>query len=88
MIHKKQRKILKKILGSHYTDKVLHILKEKSVTTRKGTAYGSSMIRNVFNGINENKAIESAILELFTQKLEKSEKMEVLKNELLAMADS
>jgi len=88
MIHKKQRIILKKALGYHYTQGVLKILKQRSITNRKGTAYGSSMIRNVFNGINENKAIENAILELFTQQLEKSEKMEALKNELLGMADS
>ena len=43
------------------------------------------MIRNVFNGLNENKDIESAIWELFISKLEKHQKTEALKEELLAM---
>lgn len=64
MILKEQRSKLKKILGYHYTAGVLKILKEKNITNRRGTAYGTSMIRNVFTGLNENKAIEDAIMEL------------------------
>ncbi|WP_430409316.1 hypothetical protein [Kordia sp.] len=85
MIHKEQRKKLKEVLGYRYTENVLKILKEKKVTNNKGTLYGTSMIRNVFNGINENKRIENAILELYTRNLAKDEKRESLKNELLGL---
>lgn len=85
MIHKAQRKKLKEVLGYHYTAKVLKILKEKNIVNNRGTPYGTSMIRNVFNGINENKRIENAILELYTQHIETDEKREALKNELLGL---
>ncbi len=85
MIHEEQYKKLKKVLGYHYTDRVLKILKENKVTNRKGKPYGTSMIRNVFNGLNENKKIENAILELFAQTIEKNERQEALKNELLEL---
>jgi len=88
MIHKAQRKKLKEVLGHQYTEKVLKILKEHKVTNRRGTAYGKSMIRNVFNGLNENIAIENAILELYTRSIEKTEKTESLKNQLLGISDS
>ncbi|WP_046759234.1 hypothetical protein [Kordia jejudonensis] len=88
MIHQEQRQKIKKVLGYHYTDKVLKILKEQDVTNRSGKPYGTSMIRNVFNGLNENVKIENAILELFAQTLEKNEKREALKNELLNMEDT
>ncbi|WP_420571902.1 hypothetical protein [Kordia sp.] len=65
MIRKEQRKKLKEVLGYHYTEGVLKILKEKKITSRNGKPYGSSMIRNVFNGLNENEEIENAIIELF-----------------------
>jgi hypothetical protein len=67
MIHKEQRRKLKEILGYHYTDGVLKILKENKITSRNGKPYGSSMIRNVFNGLNENEDIENAIIALFIQ---------------------
>ncbi len=85
MIHKEQSKKLKEVLGYHYTAGVLKILKQNNVTTNRGKPYGTSMIRNVFNGLNENKRIENAILELYTQNLEKDERREELKNELLGL---
>jgi len=88
MIHKEQRGKLKEVLGYHYAEGVLKILKQRSITNRKGTAYGSSMIRNVFNGINQNKEIENAILELFTIGQEEHEKSEALKNQLLGISGS
>ncbi|WP_430408583.1 hypothetical protein [Kordia sp.] len=88
MITKKQGKKLKEVLGYHYTAGVLKILKQKKITSNRGKPYGTSMIRNVFNGLNENVKIENAILELFTQTIEKSEKREALKNELLDMDDT
>lgn len=74
MIHKEQRTKLKKVLRYHYTAGVLKILKQRGITNRKGTAYGSSMIRNVFTGLNENKEIEDAIMELCVQTQEETKK--------------
>jgi hypothetical protein len=85
MIHKEQRKKLKEVLGYHYTEGVLKILKEEGITNRKGTTYGSSMIRNVFNGMNESKPIENAILELFTRTQEENKKAETVKNKMLGL---
>ncbi|QHI38273.1 hypothetical protein IMCC3317_36630 [Kordia antarctica] len=65
MIRKEQRRKLKEVLGYHYTEGVLKILKEKKITSRNNKPYGSSMIRNVFNGLNENEDIENAIIALF-----------------------
>lgn len=83
MIHEEQRKKLKEVLGYHYTDRVLKILKQNKITSNRGKPYGTSMIRNVFNGLNENIHIENAILELYIKNLEKDERREALKNELL-----
>ncbi|WP_420573043.1 hypothetical protein [Kordia sp.] len=85
MISKKERKKLQEVFGYHYSDKVLKILKENNVTNRNGTPYGKSMIRNVYNGLNENKDIENAIWELFLLSSEKNQKREALINELLEL---
>ncbi|QHI38676.1 hypothetical protein IMCC3317_40700 [Kordia antarctica] len=86
MIHKEQRKELKKILGYHYTAGVLKILKEKKITNRKGKAYGSSMIRNVFTGLNQNEAIEEAIMELCILTQEKTKKKVETRNQILGIS--
>lgn len=85
MIRKEQRKKLKEILGYHYTEGVLKILKEKKVTSRNGKAYGSSMIRNVFNGLNENEEIENAIIELFVRTQEELKKTMEERNRILGI---
>jgi hypothetical protein len=88
MIHKEQRKKLKEVLGYHYTKDVLRILKAKNITTRRGTVYGASMIRNVFTGLNENKDIEDAIMELFIQTQEDTKKTFDRRNQILGLAGS
>ncbi len=88
MIHKEQRKKLKEVLGYHYTKGVLKILNEHKVTNRNGTAYGTSMIRNVFNGLNENKAIEDAIMELCVRTLTESKKTFEERNQILGLSGS
>lgn len=87
MITEKQRKELKKVLGYHYTNDVLKILKKRGITNKKGTAYGRSMIRNVYNGLNENKEIENAIMELFITKQEEKEKELKARNKILGISD-
>jgi hypothetical protein len=85
MINKEQRIELRKILGYHYAHDVLKILKRDGVTSRKGTPYGTSMIRNVYNGLNENKKIENAIMKLCMQRQEEKEKEIQRKNTILGI---
>lgn len=85
MIHKEQRRKLKEVLGYHYTEGVLKILKEKKVTSRSGKPYGSSMIRNVFNGLNENEDIENAIIILFIRTQEEEKKKVEARNKILGI---
>lgn len=85
MIHKEQRRKIKEILGYHYTVGVLKILKEKRITSRTGKPYGSSMIRNVFNGLNENEDIENAIIELFIRKQEEERETLEARNKILGI---
>ncbi len=85
MIHKEQRRKLKEILGYHYTEGVLKILKEKKITSRSGKPYGSSMIRNVFNGLNENEDIENAIIALFIRTQEEEKEIVEARNKILGI---
>lgn len=85
MIHKEQRRKLKEILGYHYTDGVLKILKENKITSRNGKPYGSSMIRNVFNGLNENEDIENAIIALFIRTQEEQKETQEIRNRILGI---
>ncbi|EDP98165.1 hypothetical protein U8527_19355 [Kordia algicida OT-1] len=85
MIRKEQRKKLKEVLGYHYTEGVLKILKEKKITSRNGKPYGSSMIRNVFNGLNENEDIENAIIELFVRTQEDIKETTEARNRILGI---
>ncbi|MFK7749835.1 MAG: hypothetical protein AB8B65_15680 [Kordia sp.] len=85
MIRKKQREKLKEVLGYHYTNGVLKILKENKITSRNGKPYGSSMIRNVFNGLNENERIENAIIELFVRTQEDIKEREEARNRILGI---
>ncbi|QHI37096.1 hypothetical protein IMCC3317_24740 [Kordia antarctica] len=85
MILKEQRTKLKKVLGYHYTESVLKILKQKKITNRKGTAYGTSMIRNVFNGLNENEEIENAIMELCMRTQEETKHTVKKRNQILGI---
>lgn len=45
------------------------------------------MIRNVYNGLNENKEIENAIMELFITKQEEKEKQLKTRNRILGISD-
>lgn len=85
MIGKKQREKIKEVLGYHYTGGVLKILKENKITSRNERPYGSSMIRNVFNGLNENEDIENAIIELFVRTQEDIKQTEDARNRILGI---
>lgn len=85
MIQKEQRRKIKEVLGYHYTDGVLKILKENKINSRNGKPYGSSMIRNVFNGLNENEDIENAIIELFIRTQDNRKEQIAERNRILGI---
>ncbi len=86
MISKEQREKIKKMVGREYAFQVAEILKEYGVKSRNGTAYSLSMIRNVYNGINENMAIESAIFELYMRKKKVKNEIEHARNKILGIS--
>ena len=75
MIKTAERKKMKKVFKKGYSKEVQEKLNEKNVVTQKGTPYGFSFINHVFNGRNENIAIEATILELYTEKVEAAKKL-------------
>ena len=56
------------------------------ITSRNGKPYGSSMIRNVFNGLNENEDIENAIIALFIQTQEDIKETVEERNRILGIS--
>ncbi|MDI6033039.1 hypothetical protein QLS91_08125 [Flavobacterium sp. LB2P84] len=75
MISTAERKKMKKVFKKGYSKEVQEKLNEKEVFTKKGISYGFSFINHVFNGRYENIAIEAAILELYTEKVEAAKKL-------------
>lgn len=63
MIHSKEKSAFKKILGAHYTAKVIAVLEEKNIKNALGETHSADQIRNVFNGLEEHQILEEAILE-------------------------
>ena len=61
MITELERKQLKTLFQSHYTDDVLKILSERKVSNRNGKPHNAKYIRMVFQGVRQNSDIESAI---------------------------
>jgi hypothetical protein len=49
----------------NYSPEVKKILMEDGITNRNGNFFSSQSIRNVFNGIRENKAIEIALFKCY-----------------------
>jgi hypothetical protein len=65
MITKENKLALKKMLGNKYTPKVLEILNENKIFSKKGVPFSSGYIRHVLNGKNENFQIEEVLFEVF-----------------------
>jgi hypothetical protein len=85
MIKKEERVVLKEQLGSNYVKKVREILQQNQIYRRNGLPYSSSMIRRVFNGYCEHKAIEDAILKAYLKSKQESELYVVRKRKILGL---
>jgi ABC-type antimicrobial peptide transport system permease subunit len=72
MIKPAEKKKMKKVFKGGYSKEVQEKLNEKGIVTKKGTPYGISYITHIFNGINENLAIEETIVELYAEKVKQS----------------
>lgn len=83
MILKRQKARIIKIIGKHYSAPILEFLKKKNITTKRGTPYTSSYIRMVICGIEENRVIENAVLELCKQEIDKKRALELSKEKIL-----
>ena len=87
-ITKEQRKILKAVIGNSYVKEVIKILTDNGTVNRLGKPYGASMVRNVFNGRNNNYVIQEAILEVYTKaKIKKEEQEKKFNNMLGTLSD-
>ena len=83
MITKKERNALKKILGNHYTTKVVAVLFAFGIIDKSGETHSPDFIRQVFNGIREHKQIEEAIIEAALIEKEKTNALKRKKAKLL-----
>ena len=84
MITAKFRIKFKESLGEtfNYTPGVKKILAELDSTNRDGNPWSSQSIRNVFNGQRSNRAIETAIVELYKREIQIKCKLESLRSSL------
>jgi len=90
MITSEHRKKITQTLGTNlrYTTKVSKILLQKeTLNEHTQKPYSAATIRNVFNGLHENRGIELAIMEWFN--LEKAHKDELkdLMNETFSSSE-
>lgn len=78
-----QRKKLLKVFKTGYSKEVQALLEEQNIVSKSGNAYGESFIRHVFNGRNNNEAIENAIFELYQKKIYSINKKNTLRKQIL-----
>ena len=83
MISGTERDELKKIIGKHYSNRVLKILNKENVISSSGKEYSIEFIRQVFNGHHSNLDVEAAIYELRDKVLSKQKKLQTMKSKNL-----
>lgn len=83
MITIKERKKLRKVLGSHYTSDVLAGLVSKNFFTKYGKEYSTGFISNVFNGKKQSEKVEEVIYDVYSKKLELHQKIGVQRKNIL-----
>ena len=69
MISLEQTMELRKVLGVQITASVLEKLQTRGITAKKGRPYSKNMISAVYRGERNNESIESAIFDLYDEKL-------------------
>lgn len=70
MINKTLRNKLSKYLKASFLKDVIAILNEKNILNKNGQPFSKAYISYVYNGKNENVAIELAIIEVYNQRKE------------------
>ena len=86
MINKQEKKRLKKIMGNHYTTRVLQVLQQRNVTALSGEPYTANMVRIVFNGQRESKEIEAAIFTVCALIKEETRREKLKRKDILKTA--
>jgi len=84
MIKISERKKMKKVFKKGYANEVKDRLIEQGILTLKGNPYGISYITHVFNGRNENQAIEATIIELYSEKVKEAKEISLKKKEIFS----
>jgi len=84
MITKQERKRLKEIFGSEYSQTVLRQVNKDGLLSKHGVPFTVDMIRQVFNGLN-HEAIEASIYKAAKaaknkKKLEEAKRKSILKS--------
>lgn len=83
MITKKERKRLKRVLGSHYTNVVSKQLEADGILDKKGVPYKANMIRVVFSGSRSNHKIEVAIFKAYEKRLTEIKNQKKIRENIL-----
>lgn len=76
MITNKEQKVIKKVLGKHYSPKVLKELDRLQIFNTKNERFLPENIRKIVAGTWENEAVEIAILNLVKRTISKKKKQE------------
>lgn len=83
MITSAQRKKLKKVFTTGYSQGVREILKEKKILGKSGKPFSESYVNHVFNGRNTNENIEEAIFELYQKRVYTIKNKKELRDQIL-----
>lgn len=83
MITEDQKNAFKTILGSHYSRKVIAVLKERGVKDTFGKTHSSKMVVQVMNGETAHVLIEDAIMYAVENQLRENKKIARKRNKLL-----
>lgn len=82
MITAKEKKIIQKTLGTHYTGPIQKYLNSIGFYNTKGNPFSKQSIRNIVNG-RPDKRMENAIMELVITTQERTKKATKERIELL-----
>ena len=84
MISREESKVIKKIIGSNYSRKIVDNLDLIGLKTKIGSSYTTSYIINIVNGQTSNEVVESAIFDMCKKcKLEQQKKEQTRREVLL-----
>lgn len=88
MITNTERKQIKKVLVSKWIPDVIEKLTKNNILNKKGQPYTKAFISHVFNGKHEQHFIESAILDVYQERIQQHAKMRAEKKAKLKKPSS